>query len=68
MPGHRHSAALLLPHLLHVDADGGRGPVRGSGPSLHQEADQLHHRVHTGQLRLASCIHVPDGTPGAGAH
>ena len=53
---HRHSPPLLLPGLLHVDVDGGCGPVRGSCQSLHQEAVTLHCWFHHCQLWYVHCI------------
>ena len=49
-----HCASLLLPHNVHVDADGGCGLVCGSRARLHQAQASLHHWFHCGEL-WSSC-------------
>ena len=44
------SPPLLVPGCFHVDADGGCGLVRGTGASVYQETEVLHHWLHCRQL------------------
>ena len=44
------SSPLLVPCLIHVDADGGCGPVCRTGQSVCQVSRQIHCRFHYRQL------------------
>ena len=44
-------AAVPVPGGLHVDVDGGRGSLRGSGPSVCGTPPPLHPDLHCCQLR-----------------